>query len=64
MLSVLLCGFAAVVSAQDVNTFKVRAGNGIVTGTEQFTIADTPSGHEMSATISMKRGGSEAKFAL
>jgi dienelactone hydrolase len=51
-------------SAQETAHFRSRVGAGTISGTESFTIADTPSGHDVSATITMKRGGGEMNFTL
>ncbi len=52
------------VSAQQTAQFRSRAGGGLVSGTESYTIADTPSGHEVTATVAVKRGGAQTDFTL
>jgi uncharacterized protein len=64
MTIVALMAVSMTASAQETALFHGRAGGGTISGTESFTIADTPGGHEVSATISMKRGGSESKVTL
>lgn len=51
-------------SAQETAQFRSRVGGGTITGSESFTITGTPSGHEVSAQITMKRGGAESTFTL
>ena len=51
-------------SAQEMVQFRSRVGGGTASGAESFTIADTPSGHEVSSKIAVKRGGSETSFTL
>lgn len=51
-------------SAQQTAQFRGRAAGGTVSGTESFTIAETPSGHEVSSKVTMTRGGAESNFTL
>ncbi len=51
-------------SAQQTARFRAAAGGGVVSGTESFTIAETPSGHEVSSKVAVKRGGAETNFTL
>ncbi len=55
---------AAVASAQETGRFRSRVGAGTVSGTESFTITQTPAGHEVVADVAMKRGGADMRFAL
>lgn len=64
MAVVALAAVSTIISAQETARFRSRVGSGSISGTEAFTIADVPSGHEVSATITMKRGGAESNFKL
>jgi hypothetical protein len=64
MTLVALLGVSMMASAQETAKFRSRVGEGTISGTESFTITDTPSGHEVSATITMKRGGGESNVTV
>jgi dienelactone hydrolase len=69
MRCLLMMGMAVVVvstlaSAQDTARFRSRVGAGTISGSEQFTIVDTASGHEVTGKIAMKRGGADMNFTL
>jgi fermentation-respiration switch protein FrsA (DUF1100 family) len=69
MRALLLTGVALIVlsisaSAQETAQFRSRAGGGTISGTESFTIASTPSGHEVSAKFTVKRGGAQSDVTL
>ena len=57
LVCVAVLGCVGAASAQETARFRSRVGAGTVTGTESFTIAATPAGHEVTADITMKRGG-------
>jgi dienelactone hydrolase len=64
MLGVALMAMSTAASAQDTAQFTSRVGGGTISGTESYTISDKASGHQVSARIVMKRGGSESTFTL
>jgi dienelactone hydrolase len=64
MTLVALAAVSMMASAQETAKFRSRVGEGTISGTESFTISDTPSGHDVSATITMKRGGGESNVTL
>jgi dienelactone hydrolase len=51
-------------AAQQTAQFKSRVGAGAISGTESFTITDSPTGHEVSSNLTVKRGGAESSFTL
>jgi dienelactone hydrolase len=56
--------FAATGSAQEIQKFQMRVGAGATSATEEFSITNTPAGHELTAKSVMKRGGGETTFTL
>jgi dienelactone hydrolase len=60
--AILFCSAPA--SAQETVRFRSRVGAGTVSGTEEFRIASTAAGHEVTGTIAMKRGGNEMTFTF
>ena len=61
---VALAAVSTMASAQETAKFRTRVGEGTISGTESFTISDTPSGHEVSSSVTMKRGGAESTLTL
>ncbi len=59
-----MAGFSAGASAQETARFVSRVGGGAISGTESYTIADTPAGRDLTATVTLKRGGSESTLTL
>src|SRR5512135_755768 len=52
------------VSAQETTQFRIRVGGGTISGTESMTVTDTPSGHEVSAKVAIKRGGTDINLSI